>query len=69
MLIDLASEQDAPVGELVGVAIAIVLLTLLFRSLAAMAVTLVGALIGVMAGQILLTALASAARPAVVRHA
>ena len=59
MLIDLASEQTFPVGELVGVAIAFILLTLLFRSGAAMAVTLVGALIGVMAGQILLTALAA----------
>ena len=59
MLIDLASEQTFPVGELVGVAIAFILLTLLFRSGAAMGVTLVGALIGVMAGQILLTALAA----------
>ena len=59
MLIDLASEQSFPVGELVGVAIAIVLLTLLFRSGAAMAATLVGALLGVMTGQILLTALAA----------
>src|SRR5829696_5997472 len=58
ILIDLASEQDAPVGELIGVGIAIVLLTLLFRSGAAMAATLVGALIGVMVGQILLAALA-----------
>jgi RND superfamily putative drug exporter len=58
VLIDLASEQDAPVGELIGVAVAIVLLTLLFRSGAAMAATIVGALIGVMAGQILLAALA-----------
>jgi len=58
ILIDLASEQEAPVGELIGVAIAIVLLTLLFRSLAAMAATLVGALIGVMVGQVLLAALA-----------
>jgi RND superfamily putative drug exporter len=58
VLIDLASEQEAPVGELIGVAIAIVLLTLLFRSLAAMAATLAGALIGVMLGQILLTILA-----------
>jgi RND superfamily putative drug exporter len=58
ILIDLASEQEAPVGELIGVAIAIILLTLLFRSLAAMAATLVGALLGVMVGQILLTALA-----------
>ena len=68
MLIDLASEQSFPVGELVGIAIAFILLTILFRSFAAMAVTLVGALIGVMAGQILLTALASAARPALVRQ-
>jgi RND superfamily putative drug exporter len=58
-LIDLASEQDAPVGELVGVAIAILLLTLLFRSAAAMFATLIGALIGVVAGQVLLAALAS----------
>ncbi len=58
-LIDLASEQDAPVGELIGVAIAIVLLTLLFRSGWAMFATLVGALLGVAAGQILLTVLAA----------
>jgi RND superfamily putative drug exporter len=59
MLVDLASEQDAPVGELAGVAIAIVLLTLLFRSGAAMGATLVGALLGVAAGQLLLTVLAA----------
>ena len=59
MLIDLASEQDAPVGELIGVFIAIVLLTLLFRSGWAMGATLIGALIGVAAGQILLAALAA----------
>jgi RND superfamily putative drug exporter len=59
ILIDLASEQDAPVGELIGVAVAIVLLTLLFRSGAAMGATLVGALAGVMVGQILLAALAA----------
>ena len=58
ILIDLASEQEAPVGELIGIAIAVVLLTVLFRSLAAMAVTLAGALIGVIVGQILLAALA-----------
>jgi putative drug exporter of the RND superfamily len=56
VLIGLASEQDAPVGELIGVGIAVVLLTLLFRSLAAVAATLVGALLGVMVGQILLAA-------------
>lgn len=58
-LIDLASEQDAPVGELIGVLIAIVLLTLLFRSGWAMGATLIGALLGVAAGQILLAALAA----------
>jgi putative drug exporter of the RND superfamily len=58
IVIDVASEQEAPVGELIGVLIAIVLLTLLFRSLAAMFATLVGALIGVMTGQMLLVALA-----------
>ena len=35
-VVDLAAQQDAPVGELIGVAIAIVLLTLLFRRRAAM---------------------------------
>ncbi|HEV7811203.1 MAG TPA: MMPL family transporter, partial [Candidatus Limnocylindrales bacterium] len=58
-LIDLASEQDAPVGELIGVLIAIVLLTLLFRSGAAMGATLIGALIGVAAGQLLLASLSA----------
>jgi putative drug exporter of the RND superfamily len=59
ILIDLASEQQAPVGELIGVLIAIVLLTLLFRSGWAMGATLIGALLGVAAGQILLTVLAA----------
>ncbi|MDA0184035.1 MMPL family transporter [Solirubrobacter phytolaccae] len=56
MIVDLASEQEAPVGELVGIGIAIILLTLLFRSMAAMAATLFGALLGVILGQLLLTA-------------
>ena len=59
MLIDLASEQEAPIGELIGVLIAIVLLTLLFRSGWAMGATLIGALIGVAAGQLLLAALSA----------
>ena len=59
VLIDLASEQEAPVDALIGVLIAIVLLTLLFRSAAAMGATLIGALIGVVAGQILLTVLSA----------
>ncbi len=57
IVIDVASEQEAPIGELIGVAIAIILLTLLFRSGAAMAATLAGALIGVIVGQMLLAAL------------
>ena len=58
-LIDLATEQSAPTGEVIGVLIAILLLTLLFRSGAAMVATLIGALVGVAAGQILLAALAA----------
>lgn len=57
-VVDVASQQEAPVGELIGIAIAIVLLTVLFRSGAAMLATLVGAIIGVGVGQIILTALA-----------
>ncbi|HYZ28255.1 MAG TPA: MMPL family transporter, partial [Thermoleophilaceae bacterium] len=56
--IDQSQQQQAPVGELVGIALAVVLLTLLFRSLAAMAATLFGALLGVMTGQLLLAVLA-----------
>jgi len=59
IVVDLASEQDAPVGELIGSAIAIVLLSFLFRSGAAMGATIIGALIGVMVGQILLVVLAA----------
>lgn len=57
-VIDFAAEQDVPVGELIGVALAIILLTMLFRSFSAMAATLVGALIGVGVGQLLLQVLA-----------
>jgi putative drug exporter of the RND superfamily len=57
-VVDAGVQQDAPVGEIIGIAIAVVLLTLLFRSAAAMAATLFGALLGVAAGQLLLTALA-----------
>ena len=54
--VDLASQQQAPVGELIGVGIAIILLTILFRSLAAMFVTLIGALVGVFISQLILAA-------------
>ena len=59
IVVDLVSAQEAPVGELIGIAIAIVLLTFLFRSGAAMGATIVGALIGVMVGQMLLMILAA----------
>lgn len=55
-LVQLAAQQEAPVGELVGVAIAVLLLTLLFRSWAAMFVTLIGALVGVTLSQLILRA-------------
>lgn len=58
LVADIAAEQDVPVGELLGVALAIILLTLLFRSGAAMAATLVGALMGVILGQMVLQILA-----------
>ena len=59
MLIDVGSEQDAPVGELIGIFIAIILLWVLFHSWVSMVATLVGALIGVAIGQTLLVALAA----------
>ena len=57
-VVDISQQQEAPVGELVGVGLAIILLTLLFRSLAAMGATLLGALLGVATGQLLLAILA-----------
>jgi RND superfamily putative drug exporter len=59
VMIDFGSEQEAPVGELIGIGLAIILLWVLFRSWVAMVATLVGALLGVMFGQILLVALAA----------
>jgi RND superfamily putative drug exporter len=59
LVIDVGSEQDAPVGELIGIFIAIFLLWFLFRSWVSMVATLVGALIGVAIGQTLLVALAA----------
>lgn len=56
-IVDMAAEQEFPVGELVGVGIAIILLTILFRSCAAMIATLLGAVLGVALGQTLIVAL------------
>jgi RND superfamily putative drug exporter len=53
-IVDQSEQQQAPVGELIGVALAVLLLTVLFRSLAAMAVTLIGAFVGVGLGTLVL---------------
>jgi putative drug exporter of the RND superfamily len=58
-VIDVGDDEMAPVGELIGVAIALLLLTLLFRSVVAMTLTLVAAGFGLIGG-LTLVALASA---------
>ena len=57
VLADYAAEQEAPVGELVGILLAAVLLFVLFRSFASMLVTILAAVLGVMFGALLLSAL------------
>jgi RND superfamily putative drug exporter len=54
-VVDEAEQQEAPVGELVGVAVAIVALLLVFRSAAAMVITLVSAAVALAGGLMLLT--------------
>jgi RND superfamily putative drug exporter len=54
-VVDVAEQRPAPVGELIGIAVAIVVLTLVFRSVAAMALTLVSALLSIAVGMLLLT--------------
>jgi putative drug exporter of the RND superfamily len=58
-VIDAGDDEMAPVGELIGVAIALLLLTLLFRSVVAMTLTLVAAGVGLVGG-LMLVMLASA---------
>jgi putative drug exporter of the RND superfamily len=53
-VVDQAEQTTAPVGELIGVAVAIIVLTLVFRSVAAMALTLISALIALAGGLLLL---------------
>ena len=53
-IVDQAEQATAPVGELIGVALAMILLTLVFRSVAAMALTLISALIALAGGILLL---------------
>ena len=54
-IVDQAEQATAPVGELIGVAVAIIVLTLVFRSAAAMLLTLVSAGIALAGGMLLLT--------------
>ena len=58
-IVDQAEQSTAPVGELIGVAVAMIVLTLVFSSVAAMALTLISALIA-LAGGLLLLQFASA---------
>jgi putative drug exporter of the RND superfamily len=53
-IVDQAEQTTAPVGELIGVAVAIIVLTLVFRSAAAMLLTLVSAGIALAGGMMLL---------------
>ncbi len=59
VMADIAAESEIPVGELAGIVMAGFLLFFLFRSFAAMAVTLLAAIIGVMLAQGLLSAVTS----------
>ena len=54
-VVEEAEHQEAPVGELVGVAVAIIALLLVFRSAAAMVITLVSAGVALAGGLMLLT--------------
>src|ERR671914_756745 len=53
-IVDQAEQTTAPIGELIGVAVAMIVLTLVFRSVAAMALTLISALIALAGGLLLL---------------
>jgi putative drug exporter of the RND superfamily len=53
-IVDEAENASAPVGELLGVAVAVLVLTLVFRSAAAMLLTLVASLIALAGGLLLL---------------
>ena len=54
-VVDEAEQQTAPVGELIGVAVAVLVLTLVFRSAAAMLLTLFASLLALAGGMMLLT--------------
>jgi putative drug exporter of the RND superfamily len=54
-VVDQAEQQTAPVGELIGIAVAVIVLTLVFRSAAAMLLTLFASLLSLAGGMMLLT--------------
>jgi RND superfamily putative drug exporter len=54
-VVDEAEQQMAPIGELIGIAVAVIVLTLVFGSVAAMLLTLISALIALGGGMMLLT--------------
>jgi RND superfamily putative drug exporter len=54
-VVDVAEEQIAPIGELIGIAVAVIVLTLVFGSVSAMLLTLISALIALAGGMMLLT--------------
>ena len=54
-VVDTAEQQLAPVGELIGIAVAVIVLTMVFGSVAAMLLTLISALIALGGGMMLLT--------------
>jgi putative drug exporter of the RND superfamily len=54
-VVDEAEQQLAPIGELIGIAVAVIVLTLVFGSVAAMLLTLISALIALGGGMMLLT--------------
>ena len=54
-VVDQSEQQTAPVGELIGIAVAVIVLTLVFHSAAAMMLTLFASLLSLAGGMMLLT--------------
>ena len=54
-IVDQAEQASAPIGEIIGIALAVIILIVAFRSVAAMAVTLISAVIALAGGLALLT--------------
>jgi RND superfamily putative drug exporter len=54
-VVDQSEQQTAPVGELIGIAVAVIVLTLVFHSAAAMLLTLFASLLSLAGGMMLLT--------------